>query len=302
MDTLHTLTSADRATIAYRCRRSASSAAGQAPLMLIHGAASNMTRWSEFAEQTSLITSHDILRLDLRGHGQSLNRGPIGLEVWCDDIAAILRREGYPRAILVGHCLGANVALLFAARYPQQTAGLVLVEPMLRDALTGVLRRLRSLVVPLYMVIALIRVLNRLGIYRRHLETLDLRVLDAEYRARLAQPGGGEALVRRYASPWQDLKTMPSANFLQDLLEVIRPLPLAGIAAPFLALLSTGRTFVDPVATGAVLARLPRGEIHTLEAKHWIPTEQPLAMRGMIEAWVTSLGKEKEYGGSDSAV
>ncbi len=301
MDTLHTLTSVDRVTIAYRCRRDVS-AAGKVPLMLIHGAASNMTRWSEFTEQTSLAASHDILRLDLRGHGQSLHRGPISLETWCDDIAAILRREAYRQAILVGHCLGANVAMMFAARHPQQTAGLVLVEPMLREALTGVLRRLRALSMPLRMVTALIRSLNRLGLYRHHLESLDLRALDAEFRARLAEPGGGEALVRRYASPWQDLKTMPSANFFQDLLEVIRPLPLDEIDVPFLALLSTGRTFVDPVITGAVLARLPRGEIHTLEAKHWIPTEQPLAMRGLIEAWVASRGEEKENGGSDSAV
>jgi pimeloyl-ACP methyl ester carboxylesterase len=121
------------------------------------------------------------------------------------------------------------------------------------------------------------------------LESLDLRELDREFRARLAEPGGGEALVERYASPVHDLKIMPSANFLQDLVEVERPLPLDQIHAPFLALLSTGRTFADPDITRFLLSRLSQGEIHMLDAKHWMPTEQPQAMQNAIEAWCNNL-------------
>jgi len=284
METAHRLTTVDGATIAYRRRHAAQPAAGL-PLVLIHGAASNMTRWSEFVDETRLTDNHDVLRLDLRGHNQSVDRGRIGLEIWADDIAAILQQEGLSKAILIGHCLGANVAATFAARYPQNTAGIVLVEPMLRDALTGALRTLRPYTWLLTLLIAVIRLVNRLGLYRRHLETLDLRELDREFRQRLAMPGGAEALERRYASPLHDLKIMPSANFFQDLVEVIRPLPLDKIQAPFLALLSTGRTFADPDITRALLARLPQGEIRTLESRHWIPTEQPDAMRNAIDSW-----------------
>jgi pimeloyl-ACP methyl ester carboxylesterase len=285
METLHSLITADGATLAYRRWRSPAGAQALPPLVLLHGAASNLTRWSEFVEQTRLRATRDILRLDLRGHGHSLYRGRIGLEIWSDDIAAILKQEGYTRALFIGHCLGANIAAAFAARYPNMTAGIVLVEPMLLDALTGPLRTLRSFIPLLKLAVGLIRIANRLGLYRRHLEILDLRALDQEYRARLAEPGGGKALVKRYASPLHDLKIMPSANFLQDLIEVERPLPLEKIRAPFLALLSTGRTFADPDVTRARLSRLPQGEIHTLESEHWIPTEQPQAMRDMIEVW-----------------
>ncbi len=285
METLHTLITTDGATLAYRRWRTPAAAQGLPPLVLLHGAASNLTRWSEFVEQTRLRATRDILRLDLRGHGQSLYRGRIGLEIWSDDIAAILKQEGVARAILVGHCLGANIAATFAARYPNMTAGIVLVEPMLRDALAGQLRTLRPYIPLLKLAACVIRAANRLGLYRRHLETLDLRELDREFRTRLAEPGGGEALVKRYASPLHDLKIMPSANFLQDLVEVERSLPLEKIRAPFLALLSTGRTFADPDITRALLSRLPQGEVHTLESKHWIPTEQPQAMQNAIEAW-----------------
>lgn len=289
MDTLHTLITADGATLAYRRSRSSAPAQALPPLVLLHGAASNLTRWSEFVEQTRLRETRDILRLDLRGHGQSLYRGRIGLEIWCDDIAAILKQDGVARAILIGHCLGANIATTFAARHPNMTAGIVLVEPMLCDALTGQLRMLHPFLPLLKFAAFMIRAANRLGLYRRHLEPIDLRALDREFRTRLAEPGGGEALVKRYASPLHDLKIMPSANFLQDLVEVERPLPLEKVHAPFLALLSTGRTFADPDITRTLLSHLPDGEIQMLDSKHWIPTEQPQAMQNAIEAWCNNL-------------
>ena len=288
METAHTLTTADGATIAYR-RWHSRQRPTLPPLVLMHGAASNMTRWSEFVESTELKQTRDIIRLDLRGHGQSLYRGKIGLEIWADDVAALLDKEAIAQAVVGGHCLGANVATVFATRHPARTAGVVLVEPMLRHALTGALHRLIPFSPLLKLAIYAIRLLNRLGVYRRHLETIDLRELDREFRVRLTQAGGGEALVKRYASPLHDLKIMPSANFLQDLLEVIRPLALASLHAPFLALLSTGRTFADPDITRAALSALPNGNLLTLDAKHWIPTEQPGAMRSAIEQWCHQL-------------
>ena len=289
METQHTLIAPDGARLVYRRWHTTPQVRAQPPLVLIHGAASNMTRWAEFAEETRLRETHDILRVDLRGHGQSLYRGRISLEIWSDDIAAILRQEKIPQALLAGHCLGANVAAVFAVRHPQRTAGLVLIEPMLRSALTGQLRRVRPFVPLLEFIIVVIRLLNRLGLYRRRLETIDLRALDLQFRALLDKPGGAETLTKRYASLWHDLRIMPSANFLQDLAEVVRALPLEKIHTRFLALLSNGRTFADPDITRELLARLPQGEIHTLESKHWIPTEQPQAMRDRIEAWCAKI-------------
>jgi len=288
METAHTLTTPDGASLAYR-RWHAPDRNPPSPLVLLHGAASNMSRWSEFVEQTALRQKRDLLRLDLRGHGQSLYRGRTGLEIWADDLALILDHEQVPHAIIGGHCLGANIATMFAARHPQRTSGLMLVEPMLRPALTGALHRLIPFTGLLRLAISVIRGFTRLGIYRRHLEPLDLRELDREFRRRLAEPGGGQALVKRYASPLHDLKIMPAANFLQDLVEVTRSLPLDRIQSPFLALLSAGRTFADPDLTRLLLSPLLRGEIHTLDAKHWIPTEQPTPMQVRIEAWCVNI-------------
>jgi pimeloyl-ACP methyl ester carboxylesterase len=278
-----TITMDDSAVIAYGiCRADRP----RRLMVLIHGMASNMTRWSEFLEETTLSGSWDLLRLDLRGHARSAYRGPVGMERWCDDVAAILDREGYGRAVLGGHCLGANIALQFAHRYPERTAGLVLIEPMPRRALTGTLRKLRPYAPVVAALASVIRALNRLGLRRRRIPALDLRELDRATRRAVHEAGTTEAMMKRYAVPWHDLRYLPSAIYLREFLEVIRPLPpLESVTAPVLALLSSGAYLSDPAITQTVLAALPRCRIEVLDSRHWIPTEQPEEMRRIIEQW-----------------
>ena len=276
----------DGAEIAYGLAR------GNAPrplLALAHGMGSNMTRWSEFFGQTTLRASWDLLRFDMRGHGGSLWRGRTGMETWCDDLAAILDTERYERAVVGGNCLGANFALHFAHRYPQRTQGLVLVEPMPLEAQAGLLRSLRWLAPLVRLAAAGIRALNALGLHRRRLPLLDLEELDKASRAALRQDP--QAISRLYASPLFDLRYMPSAAYLQDLLELWRPARLDTIVAPALALPSTGARFTDPARVEAALHAMPRLTLERIEALHWIPTEQPLRMREAIERWCERLLK-----------
>lgn len=240
---------------------------------------------------TRLGESSDLLRLDLRGHGGSVWRGRLGLGVWCDDLGELLAAESAGPAVLVGHCLGANVALHFAGRRPEMVAGLVLVEPMLREALTGRLRWLARLDPAVGPLLAVIRALNALGLRRRRLRPLDLAELDRDTRALLAAPGGERALAR-YASPRLDLATTPTAAWLAGLRAVTRPVPdLATITAPVLALLSTGGAFGDPRQTERRLRALPCLSLVHLESRHWIPTERPEEMRRAIEQWRDTIGR-----------
>lgn len=256
-------------------------------IVLLHGLASNRTRWSEFAATTALRDSWPILRPDLRGNGDFVDRGRIGIAEWCADIAALLDAEGHSTAVLVGHCLGANLALDFVARYPTRTQGLVLIEPMPPEALTGSMRKVRRLRPLLHVLIPIVRILNSMGLHRRRLAPLDLEALDRETRAALARGPEGEARLAKYASPLLDLRTTATGAYLQSLLAVTQPLPEAGrIGVPVLALVSERSAFTDAGLTRAYLARLADCEIAVLPAKHWIPTEQPRAMREAIERWV----------------
>jgi pimeloyl-ACP methyl ester carboxylesterase len=286
-DPVRRLPRPDGAVVAYRLWRP-----GQPRrlLVLLHGVASNMSRWEEYVTTTRLREHWDLLRLDLRGHGLSAHRGPISPGRWAADLAAVLEAEGYRRAVVGGHCLGATIALRFALGFPERTAGLVLVEPMFRPALRGSMARLARLRRPFLLVAALVRGLNRLGLHRRRLMPLDLGELDRQTRDAMAAGPRGERFLARYASPLLDLRTTPVGAYLAGLLAVSGPAPdLAAVKAPVLALLSSASTFTDPGLTARLLSALPDCRIATLPARHWIPTEQPLAMRQAIEAWCLAL-------------
>ena len=256
-------------------------------LLLAHGFASNSSRWQGFADATALRGQWNIIAPDLRGHGRSPWRGRLHCGHWVDDFARILDAEGFARAVIGGHCLGANTALRFAARQPQRTSGLVLIEPMVPAALGGRLGRLRRLRGVLPLLALPIRALNALGIRRRRLPVLDLGALDRETRAHMHDSGDTGALVKRYGSIRHDLHYMATAAYVQALGEIVRPLPpLQDISAPALVLLSTGDLFGDPAYTRGVMRTLPSVDIEELPAQHWIPTEQPEAMAAAIESWL----------------
>jgi pimeloyl-ACP methyl ester carboxylesterase len=255
------------------------------PMVLLHGAASNSTRWWYFVKYSRLVTDRLLLRPDLRGHGESLWRGPARIEDWSQDIAGMLRHEQQTRAFVVGHCLGANIALGFASRFPDMCAGLVLIEPMAREAVTGILAWLRMLLPVLNFTLKLIKLLNRLGLYRRQLETLDLQVMDR----RLHEANNSiqlKEILTGYGSPWSDIKTIPTVQYISNLIELMRPLPVAAVHCPCLVIQSRGHSITDAERTQAVLTALPQVEFITIDSEHWLPAIHPDRLCELIDSWV----------------
>lgn len=262
-------------------------------VLLLHGLASNGSRYAEFREHTTLAARHRLLAPDLRGHGAALTRGRIDSETWCDDLVALLDAESQARAIVVGHSLGAQVALRLAARHPARVAGLVLIDPVFRPALHGRWLRIARAAPLLRAAATAVRGLNALGLHRGPLPPLDLRALDRLARQALADPdpAAEAAFVARYSSTRADLRHVPTAVYLQDLVEMFRPVPAPGaLPQPVLALLSTGATFADPAAMRAALAG-PRVQVQAVDCHHWPLTERPEAVRHAIESWVEAAAR-----------
>lgn len=276
----------DGVTLAYRLRRTLDP---RGTLVLIHGMASNLTRWSEFVAATRLGARWDLLRLDLRGHGRSLTRRGVSMDGWCGDLKDILDHVTAARAVLAGHCLGAHVAANFALRYPERVSGLILLEPLLPEALTWRARLLRALRPVLSIAAAVTLGLNRIGLRRSRFLERDLFVFDREAR------GAGAWDWRstlRYLGPRLDLQSMPTANYLRDLIEVLRPLPpLERVRRPILTVISSGKLLYDPAATRVRLERVPDCETAVLQAHHWVLTEAPAAVRAAIERWCERLAE-----------
>ncbi|TAG46614.1 MAG: alpha/beta hydrolase [Betaproteobacteria bacterium] len=273
-------------SIAYGITPSAAST-NSTSVVLLHGLASNMTRWSEFVARTSITNSHPLIRVDLRGHGQSVTRTHFDLETWSDDLVAILDHEQLHNAVIVGHSLGAQAALMFARRHPNRTRGLVLIDPVFRPALSPQWQRRAKWSPLIAMSAGLVRCFNRSGVYRRNVPTLDLAELDRQARIALLDAQSKAAFIEQYSSTRADLKTIPHANYLQDMVEMFREVPaVSSIHVPTLAILSTGATFASTERMGDALAALPSCAIKLIACEHWPLTEKPTEVREMIEQWI----------------
>jgi len=277
----------DDLELAYWVQPSAAVASDRA-LLLIHGAASNHTRWSEFVEHTELTHSWNIICPDMRGNGASMTRGLQDMTSWCHDLLDILAAEKAGGAVVTGHSLGAQIAINFAHRNPEQTRGLVLIDPVFQGSLQGRQRfvfRHRRFALGL---LAVIRALNAMGIHRRHIVDRDLRELDRETRIAIAGDESFDEIAKRYGALGPILKYMPTANYLRQALETIEPLPpVSDIDVPVLVLLSGGTTLADLELNRKEVAKFPDSQVVTLEANHWPLTETPDAVRTAIEEWLS---------------
>lgn len=103
--------------------------AGQAePVLALHGWLDNAASFEPLAP---LLSNLDILALDLPGHGLSDHR-PAGQHYhfvdFVADVIAAADAIGWERFSLLGHSMGAGIASLIAASFPERVERLVLIE------------------------------------------------------------------------------------------------------------------------------------------------------------------------------
>ena len=111
--------------------------AGQgAPVLLLHGVTDNGRYWGRTG--TALVQAHDVVSLDQRGHGRSeAPAAGYGLADLAADAAGVIEALRIAPAAVVGHSLGARVALTLAATRPELVARIVLEDPPLNTGSTA---------------------------------------------------------------------------------------------------------------------------------------------------------------------
>jgi len=96
-------------------------------VVLIHGFGATGDMWSPMAAE--LAKDHTVVVPDLRGMGLSSHPDG-GYDKWTQagDIQAVLDKLGIARADIVAHDIGTMVAYAYAARYPERTTRLVIID------------------------------------------------------------------------------------------------------------------------------------------------------------------------------
>lgn len=96
-------------------------------LVFIHGLSDSLLYWEFLA--TNLKNDYQILRIDLRGHGESeLENDEISIDLFVNDLHDLLVELNIDRIRLIGFSLGGAVALDFSIKYPQLVSALVLMS------------------------------------------------------------------------------------------------------------------------------------------------------------------------------
>ena len=96
-------------------------------IVCVHGLTANHTCWASVADLLS--PAYRLIAYDLRGRGESdkPDKG-YSLALHNEDLEGLLDHFGLRKAVLVGHSLGAHIALRFAATHPERVSKLVLVD------------------------------------------------------------------------------------------------------------------------------------------------------------------------------
>lgn len=99
-------------------------------VLLVHGITATHLAWP-FVAQALLDegTVTQIIAPDLRGRGRSNQLAPpYRLTQLADDLASVLDHLGVAKVIVVGHSMGAFVAVRLAERHPERVQAVVLVD------------------------------------------------------------------------------------------------------------------------------------------------------------------------------
>ncbi|HSE92221.1 MAG TPA: alpha/beta hydrolase [Methylomirabilota bacterium] len=100
---------------------------GAKTIVAVHGLTANHTCWYPVAEY--VVPEFRLVAYDLRGRGDS-DKPPKGysLAEHARDLLGVLDRLGLERAVIMGHSLGAHIAVWFGAHHPGRVDRLVLLD------------------------------------------------------------------------------------------------------------------------------------------------------------------------------
>ncbi len=102
---------------------------GEPAVFLIHGWCENADYWR--GQFDALKARYTVVALDLAGHGASgANRSDWSIANYAADVATIARQVPNAHIVLVGHSMGADVALAAAPRIGARVIGVIAVDAL----------------------------------------------------------------------------------------------------------------------------------------------------------------------------
>ena len=229
------------------------------PLIILHGLLGSSDNWRAMSKH--LAQHFAVYSLDLRNHGHSPHAAEMNYTVMAEDIHEFIEANSLSRCLLLGHSMGAKVAMQFAATYPDEVEKLVVVDiapkayPPSQKPLLAALRALDF---------------TRIGSFT-----------DAD---NVLKPAIPETALRQFLI--KNLSRDETGHFrwrvgLNEIAENYDALTVAiAIDPPFekpVCFIRGGRSdFIADEDSALIRRAFPRAQIETIEeAGHWVQSEAP---------------------------
>ncbi|MGR9091779.1 MAG: alpha/beta fold hydrolase [Gammaproteobacteria bacterium] len=100
--------------------------AGGQRVVYIHGTGCNAQVFA--AHMRAIAAEHEVVALDLPGHGRSGGNGFRGAADHAFFVGALIEHMGWDRCVVAGHSLGGGIALSVAIYFPQLVSALMLID------------------------------------------------------------------------------------------------------------------------------------------------------------------------------
>lgn len=102
---------------------------GEPALVFIHGWSCNQSVWKE--QIPYFEKKYRVVTLDLAGHGASgKERTVYSMKAFGEDVAAVVRKIGAPKVILIGHSMGGAVIIEAAELMPDNVIALIGIDTL----------------------------------------------------------------------------------------------------------------------------------------------------------------------------
>jgi pimeloyl-ACP methyl ester carboxylesterase len=126
------------------------------PLVLVHGGFVDCRMWDP---QVDYLSNHyQVIRYDLRGHGKTggTTKPKYSIDLYADDLKALLEALKLEHVVLCGLSLGGMIAQSFAVRYTSYLAALILADTAVSVRLTLGDKFQRYILAPKWLMTSLI--------------------------------------------------------------------------------------------------------------------------------------------------
>lgn len=251
------------------------SEASGSPIVFLHGLFGSKSNNRTVSRILARDLKKDIYCLDLRNHGDSPHKAPHNYISMAEDVERFIAEHELPRPIMIGHSMGARVAMAVALRNPTLVSKLIPVDNSPVSS---------PLSVDFQRYILAMKEIDRMGLHRQKQMH---EIMDG------AEPNLGiqQFLLSNFKRDEHGVyRSRIALDILRKSMDNVGEFPFIPkeycFKGPTLIIRGTKSTFVPDEALPLIGELFPRFEVRDIDAGHWVIAEKPMEFVEEVERFL----------------